>query len=170
MPCKSCPAKKASCWLSESLASSDAERFFKVQANNHLDITSTVCLNTNPQQPKSPIFWLLTIDKHIAKVLWKNSYLHEIASLIPRELDLNGQGRQNEIAFVKDVLSWLEEASEKGLFDRLVICAPPHMLGEIRPLLAENLAKCVIAEIDKDLTKLSEPKLKEALSEIFWFS
>lgn len=170
MSCKTCPAQKTSCWLNKSLASHDAERSFKIKKNDHLDHTSAVCSSSTPVHLKRPIFWILMIDRHIARIIEKNAHLNEIALLIPKELDQRQENHKKEIDFVQDVILWLEEAAEKDLFDRLILCAPPHMLGEIRPLLTEHLAKHVVAEIDKDLTKLSEPELKQVFSEILWFA
>ena len=170
MSCKTCPAQHSSCWLKKSLLSHDADRSFKVKEADRPDAASAVCSGSTLSYPKQPIFWLLMIDRHIAKIFEKNSHLHEIACLVPKKLDAEKGVHKAEINFIEDVVIWLEEAATRGLFERLIICAPPHMLGEIRPLLTENLAKHIVAEIDKDLTKLTEPELRNAFTEILWFA
>ena len=65
--------------------------------------------------------------------------------------------------FVREILDELDKRRERGEFQHLVIHAPPRMLGELRDLMSPHLAATVVAEFDKDLTKLPERDLREAL-------
>lgn len=62
-----------------------------------------------------------------------------------------GESRQTEIAFAKDVASWLEKARGRDAFEKLVLIAAPKMLGELRAVLCKNVQECITAEISKDL-------------------
>ncbi len=79
------------------------------------------------------------------------------------------QSRQDEFAFAQDIANLLDEAQSVAAFDRLVLVAAPRMLGDLRAAMSGNVQKQVVAEIDKDLTKLDETGLRNALNEILWF-
>lgn len=55
--------------------------------------------------------------------------------------------------FAKDLAARLGKAAHSGLFDRLVIVAPPGTLGELRAHYSPDLKTRLVAEIDKDLIK-----------------
>lgn len=54
-------------------------------------------------------------------------------------------------SFAKDIAEWLETALQHRAYDRLVIAAPPRMLGDIRAALPDTVAERVSTEIAKDL-------------------
>lgn len=58
-------------------------------------------------------------------------------------------------AFVHKIAEQLERARQAGEFDRLVIMAPPTVLGLMRKALPSSLHKSVAAEVDKDLVHQS---------------
>ena len=51
----------------------------------------------------------------------------------------------------------------KGGYDRLVLAAPPKMLGALRPKLPAELVAHLALDLDKDLTKLPAAELAEHL-------
>jgi protein required for attachment to host cells len=55
--------------------------------------------------------------------------------------------------FVAGVLDTLANKHLEGAFDRLIIVAPPAVLGMIRPELKARLRDVTVHEVDKDLTK-----------------
>jgi protein required for attachment to host cells len=57
-----------------------------------------------------------------------------------------------EARFVEEFAGRLNRAAERGLFNRLIIVAPPKVLGQLRPALSAQAAACVVAEIGSDLT------------------
>lgn len=54
--------------------------------------------------------------------------------------------------FADEMAGLLYKLVHKGRFDRLVIVAPPRVLGEMRSKLHREVAERVVAEIDKELT------------------
>jgi protein required for attachment to host cells len=61
--------------------------------------------------------------------------------------------------FAKELCDVLEKANESSEFDELIIISPPKTLGDIREYLGKSILSKVIAEIPKDITKLSEHEL-----------
>jgi protein required for attachment to host cells len=61
--------------------------------------------------------------------------------------------RHEVAAFVKTIAEQLERARQAGEFDRLVIMAPPTVLGLLRKALPSLLLKSIAAEVDKDLVR-----------------
>lgn len=83
----------------------------------------------------------------------------------PRQEDQHHE----DMAFIHTLASWLEEAEREKAFDRLVLVAAPHTLGEIRSVLSKAVQGRVTTEVNKDLTKLSENDLRDHLKDIVWF-
>ncbi|MGN6585157.1 MAG: host attachment protein [Rhizobiaceae bacterium] len=71
--------------------------------------------------------------------------------------------REEERAFARRIARLLEERCLEDDFDRLVLFAAPRMLGDLRDAMTESVRKFIIAEIDKDLTKLSGNALREEI-------
>ena len=71
--------------------------------------------------------------------------------------------REEERAFARRIVRLLEERCLEDDFDRLVLFAAPRMLGDLRDAMTESVRKFIIAEIDKDLTKLSGNALREEI-------
>lgn len=65
--------------------------------------------------------------------------------------------------FARNVAKMLDEAASAGNFERLILVAPPHTLGELRQALKPQTRQRVIAEINKDLTSLPIPELADHL-------
>ena len=59
-----------------------------------------------------------------------------------------------QVNFLREVVAYIEKASQKKSFDRLVIVAPPTALGTLRAQLSGPLATKVTGELNKDLTKV----------------
>ena len=58
-----------------------------------------------------------------------------------------GEGR-----FGAEFAARRNRAAQRGLFERLILVAPPRVLGRLRPALSAPAAACVVAEIGSDLT------------------
>jgi protein required for attachment to host cells len=67
--------------------------------------------------------------------------------------------------FIEGIVEKLGRAAANKDFDRLLIAAPPRMLGWIRKALDATTRDRVIGEIPKDLTKLPVNELPEHLAE-----
>jgi protein required for attachment to host cells len=73
--------------------------------------------------------------------------------------------RENaKLEFARELASILDKAISQHQVDRLILIAPPEMLGKIRGSLTEQVKRRVASERDKDLTQLSETELAERLA------
>jgi len=70
---------------------------------------------------------------------------------------------QEETRFVLDVAADLAEALGRGDFSRLVLVAPPKVLGWLRTAMTPQLAEVVIGEIVKDLAHREVEVVEEHL-------
>lgn len=66
-----------------------------------------------------------------------------------------------ETLFAHQLADILSIRLREGLFDRLIIVAPPVMLGDLRSALAKPLQEALIGEIAKDLTKTPNGEILE---------
>lgn len=160
-------------------------------------ITQIASTDTQPSgHHKIPRVWIVVADQRIARIFKKsNSHLELIGEALPthrqrakgmpddsmgRVTSLHAYahhkltptqepGRQDAMNFAYDLSAWLEEAVQSDLFDRLILVAAPRTLGDIRPRLHKTVQDRVIAEINKELTKMNERQLFEELKEIVWF-
>ncbi|HMB48370.1 MAG TPA: host attachment protein, partial [Afifellaceae bacterium] len=74
--------------------------------------------------------------------------------------------REEERAFAASLVGNLQQAHEKGDFDRLILIAPPKMLGDLRAQLPESLQAVIHAEIDKDLTPIPNSDIPQYLGDV----
>jgi len=65
--------------------------------------------------------------------------------------------------FAREIAAHLEKASINKRFGRLVLAAPPRVIGKLRPLLNQHIRKKLAAEISENLTRLSPHELLEHL-------
>lgn len=73
--------------------------------------------------------------------------------------------RLNAEAMVADLIDELDRKAARGKVPQIVIVAPPQVLGAIRDKMGEHLRACVVAEIDKTLTKHPTAKIAEIVAE-----
>jgi protein required for attachment to host cells len=66
--------------------------------------------------------------------------------------------------FVKLVADELDAGRGRGQFDKLMLVAPAGVLTEIKEKLSKPLAKLVVDDLQKDLTKVSDHDLAEHLA------
>jgi protein required for attachment to host cells len=67
--------------------------------------------------------------------------------------------RELKRGFAVRVAERLEVAVTANDFDRLVIAAPPTMLGDIRHALHKRVKDLIVAEVAKDLVKIADRDL-----------
>lgn len=72
-------------------------------------------------------------------------------------------------AFLQKLTAWLNKAVAEDAFDKLVLAASPHTLGDIRTLLGKKMQARITIEIDKDWVKLPEKEIEAHLSKVTWF-
>jgi protein required for attachment to host cells len=70
-----------------------------------------------------------------------------------------------EEAFVRGIGREIDRAAAAGIFDRVVLIAPPRALGHLRAELSPTTIRRVAAELDKELTSLSAQELASYLDE-----
>jgi protein required for attachment to host cells len=74
--------------------------------------------------------------------------------------------RHNQRVFARQIAVHIDKAADRKEFDRLVLVAAPHMLGEIRKYMSNAVKAKVTGELPKDLTHLPMQKLPDHLGEI----
>lgn len=146
-----------------------------------------------PGLHEAPRLWFVALNKRMAKVFRRNGQEIElIGEIFPVEkvvIELSNrtvgrnrshgdhtmhhkyephmnESRQASLAFIDELAHWLEKAAAEDVFDRLIIAAPPEVLGEIRAVLEKNVKEKVIAEIDKELTAVDEQQLEREIENI----
>jgi len=65
--------------------------------------------------------------------------------------------------FVKLVAEQIEAEHARDQFDSLVLIAPPRVLTELKEKLSKPMAKIVVKDLQKDLTKVPDHDLTEHL-------
>jgi len=68
--------------------------------------------------------------------------------------------------FIKLVAEQLDEEHGRDQFDRLVLIAPPRVLTELKEKLSTSMAKIVVSDLQKDLTKVPDHDLTEHLAPV----
>jgi len=63
----------------------------------------------------------------------------------------SSETRQNRERFATDLMAEVRKIWGKGGYDRLVISAPPKMLGALRERMPRDMADKLLAEKDRDL-------------------
>jgi len=137
---------------------------------------------------KIPRFWIIVADREKAHIYRKTSTgmeriadarlghdhsHHETAG--SRGASHHGYDERSEKthhsdgAFIQKLMAWLDLASKENVFDRLVLVASPHTLGDIRAALSKDVRCRIAAEVDKDLIKMPEKEIEEHLAKIVWF-
>ncbi len=139
--------------------------------------------------------WIVVADGAHAKIFLndragKNLVLHPVREMniqIPptRELGTDRPGRVHNRGgvrhamsvhtdwhnaekekFAKQVASFVDEAVNEKLIDRLVLVAPARVLGDLRRALSKSAASIVKGEVSKDLVKIDAKSLVDHLSDI----
>lgn len=70
-----------------------------------------------------------------------------------------------EHSFATKIIHELDQAAERKEFDRLVLVAPPKMLGEMRAVLPKRLKSKLAADLDRDLVRATAAELVEHLGD-----
>ncbi|NJO37632.1 MAG: host attachment protein [Rhizobiales bacterium] len=145
---------------------------------------------------KRPVTWILIADDgsaHVVSSAGKESALlpvddlrlqghplrdRELGADRPgRSFDRTGEQRHSmqprsdphlveEERFAREIVAALDQAARRQRFDRLVLVAPPKLMGTLRGLLSQKLADKIVGELTKDLTKIPSHELPEHLEPI----
>jgi protein required for attachment to host cells len=74
--------------------------------------------------------------------------------------------RALKAAFANKLADVLADDQAAKAFDRLVIVAPPVLLGDLRSALSPAVKATVVAELDKDLTRTPDRELLAHLEDV----
>jgi len=136
---------------------------------------------------KIPRLWIVVADREKAHIYRKTPHkIERIADAAaghnkshPEDAGAKGALRHgydmrsekrhhNDSAFLQKLGTWLDQAAAEKAFDRLVLVAPPHTLGDLRTLLGKKAQACLLTEVDKDWIKLSEKEIEVHLAKVAW--
>lgn len=76
--------------------------------------------------------------------------------------------REEQQKFTSEVASKIDSYAAEGAFDRLVVCAAPQTLGDLRSMLSDKTRNLTMAEINKDFSKLPTDKLISSVRSIMY--
>jgi protein required for attachment to host cells len=71
-----------------------------------------------------------------------------------------------EALFASQLATMLADHSAKEAFDRLVIVAPAAMLGNLRRMIKPEVRNKIVAEIDKDLTRIPNNEIASHIDNV----
>lgn len=75
--------------------------------------------------------------------------------------------REKQMAgFAKELADALERGRTARRYDRLILVAPPKFLGALHDCFDKPLRNCVIGELRRDITTLSEPEIHERVARL----
>jgi hypothetical protein len=69
-------------------------------------------------------------------------------------------------AFAHHLARMLDTALSKGAYHRLIIAAPPHVLGDLRSAISDKVRATLIGEFHHDLTKTGDAEIGSHLQPI----
>lgn len=73
--------------------------------------------------------------------------------------------QMTEAGFAEEMAAWLYKAAHRGRFDRLVLVAPPKVLGTLRQALHKEVASRVVGEVHKTLTSHPVDQIERIVAE-----
>ncbi|OJU88716.1 MAG: host attachment protein, partial [Shinella sp. 65-6] len=76
--------------------------------------------------------------------------------------------REEQQKFTAEVASRIDDYAAEGAFDRLVVCAAPQTLGDLRSKLSDKARTLTTAEIDKNFSNLPTEKLISSVRSIMF--
>ena len=65
--------------------------------------------------------------------------------------------------FAKEIAQTLYAAAHRGQYSKLVIAAPPMIMGDLRRALHKEVSDKVVAEVSKDLTNMPPHEIEKIL-------
>src|SRR5690349_10871565 len=66
--------------------------------------------------------------------------------------------------FAKEIADTLYHAAHKGRYKKLILTAPPMIMGDLRKALHKEVAERVVAEVSKDLTNMPPHEIERVLT------
>ena len=120
--------------------------------------------------------------KDLISLVHEESRMHEteITSDLPGRMSSSQPGtrhtfedhtpvkEQEKNEFARQLAERLDEGRKKSRYSKLAIIAPPDFLGVLRHQLNTHVAKLVVHEANKNLTRGSQAELRKALPKTFF--
>jgi protein required for attachment to host cells len=66
--------------------------------------------------------------------------------------------------FAKEITDVLYAAAHRGQYSKLVIAAPPMIMGDLRKAMHKEVTDKIVAEVAKDLTNMPAPEIERVLA------
>jgi protein required for attachment to host cells len=66
--------------------------------------------------------------------------------------------------FAKEIADTLYQAAHKGRYQKLILTAPPMIMGDLRKALHKEVSSRVVAEVSKDLTNMPPHEIERVLT------
>jgi protein required for attachment to host cells len=123
-------------------------------------------LNEGPQEPIEPIDSMENPNAHLRDrdlVSDKPGRSIESVGGAHHAEERIDHHRADKAAFARRVAEYVDRGAAEKKFDKLVLIAPPQMLGDLRGALGQHSQARVTHQVAKDLTKLPVAKLQEQL-------
>jgi protein required for attachment to host cells len=76
--------------------------------------------------------------------------------------------REEQQKFTAEIAHRIDHYAAEGAFDRLVVCAAPQTLGDLRSQLSDKTRTMTLAEIDKNFSNLPTEKLISSVRSIMF--
>lgn len=126
-------------------------------------------------QGSRPFTALEAVDGVCVVPVSRHHFRHEIGADRPGRVYSTADGRRaavepaedalraEERAFAEDLAKQLNDAARAGRYDRLIIAAPPTMLGDIRNVLGASARARLNATLNKDLVQVPTEDLSPRL-------
>lgn len=74
--------------------------------------------------------------------------------------------RAEKLVLCKEMAKILNKASMNKKYERLVLVAPPQMLGDLRHCLEDHVKEKIIGEVTKDLTRMADHDIADHLGDV----
>ena len=71
-----------------------------------------------------------------------------------------------EALFASQLATMLADHSAKDAFDQLVVVAPAAMLGNLRKMIKPEVRNKIVAEVDKDLTRVPNSEIASHIENV----
>lgn len=72
---------------------------------------------------------------------------------------------QTEARFARHIARHLNDLALKGGLGKLIVVAPPKVLGQLRPHFHKEVQRRIVAEVGKDMTRYSTDRVAQMLLE-----
>jgi protein required for attachment to host cells len=125
-------------------------------------------LKDEPQSPEQEIFQIKT--KRVQDIMAdKPGRSHSSVGHGRSAMEYSSDPvREEQQKFTAEVASKIDGYAQEGAFDRLVVCAAPQTLGDLRTMLSPATRDKTTAEINKDFSNLPTDKLISSVRSVMF--